>query len=350
MVPLKVKYEKIRDGKFNIKVEFDDDAKPGLYKLKTTLTVNGQIYVSESEFAWGLVSLNTAKSTYNPGETADFIIVVLDNQGHPVCDANLSMGITSPDSTITMLSSGNGITANSECGLYDAMYTTTIEGTHLVDINAQTQGIDTDFSTTFDVAEYFEFDIIRTAQSKIDPINNPNSFDVRIDIESFTGANSVKITEYLPSVFEVVTDAKVKLVGDYKVLSWNEKLVEGKTFVEYSYSIPLVFPQLYALGPIEIGYGSGQTFTEARPWFVAADPATVDSGPGTDITRGETARKVFQNPRSNQDYYVFYEGALSLSYAIPIESTAVLVNTLLALVVLSNVGAVLAEEAKVTFL
>jgi len=67
-----------------------------------------------------------------------------------------------------MLSSGNGITANSECGLYDSVYTTTVEGTYLVDINAQTQEINTDFSTTFDVADYFEFDIIRTAPSKTD--------------------------------------------------------------------------------------------------------------------------------------------------------------------------------------
>ena len=273
---LKVNYEKIRDGKFTIKIEFDKDSKPGLYKLKTTLTVNGQTFVSESEFAWGLVSLNTVKSIYNPGEIADFVIVVLDNGGHPVCDANLTMGITAPDSKITMLSSGNGITTNAECGLYDTQYTTTVEGTYLVDINAQTQGINTNFSTTFDVSSFFEFDIVRTAQSMIDPTSNPNSFDVRIDIESFVGGQSVVIKESIPVVFDVVTDGTVQIVGDTKVITWNKSLVGDKTFVEYSYSIPLVFPQLYALGPIEINYGQS-LFTEARPWFVAADPAWFDS-------------------------------------------------------------------------
>ncbi len=73
LIPLKINYEKLRDGKFNIKVEFDKDTKPGLYKLKTTLTVDGQTFVSESEFAWGLVSLNTVKSIYKPGETAEFV-------------------------------------------------------------------------------------------------------------------------------------------------------------------------------------------------------------------------------------------------------------------------------------
>ncbi|MEK0370944.1 MAG: LamG-like jellyroll fold domain-containing protein, partial [Nitrosopumilus sp.] len=278
LIPLKINYEKLRDGKFNIIVEFDKDTKPGLYKLKTTLTVNGQTFVSESEFAWGLVSLNTVKSIYKPGETAEFVIVVLDNEGHPVSNANLVMMITAPNSEITNLSLGNGITANEESGLYDAEYTTSVEGTYLVDINAQTEGINTDFSTTFDVAGFFEFDIIRTAQSKIDPITNPNSFDVRIDIESFVGGQSLEIKETVPSVFDVVTDASVQAVGDTKILTWNKQLIEDKTYVEYSYSIPLEFPQLYALGPIEINYGDLQTFTEARPWFVAADPqfATPD--------------------------------------------------------------------------
>ena len=124
IIPLKIYYEKLRDGKFSITVEFDKDTKPGLYKLKTTLTVNGQTYVSESEFAWGLVSLNTVKSIYKPGDTAEFVIVVLDSEGHPVSNANLSMSITAPNSKITNLSSGNGITANEESGLYDAKYDT----------------------------------------------------------------------------------------------------------------------------------------------------------------------------------------------------------------------------------
>jgi len=283
-ISLNVEYEKLRDGKFSISLAFDQNSKPGLYKLKTTLTVDGKTYVSEEEFAWGLVSLNTKKSIYRPGETADFIIVVLDSAGHPVCDANLSMKITEPDSRITMLSSGNGMTANPECGLYDAQYTTSIEGTYTVDINAIAQGINTNFSTTFDVAEYFEFDIVRTADSKVDPINNPNSFGVRIDIESFVGADFIEIKEFVPTEFGVLfTDANIQIVNDTQVLTWNKQLIGNQTFVEYSYSIPLEFPQLYALGPVEINYGNLQTFTEARPWFVAADP---DVTPNLQVEKG----------------------------------------------------------------
>ena len=249
LVSMESKYEKIRDGKFNLKIAFDNNNKPGLYKIKTTFSMNDQDYIVEKEFAWGLVSLNTAKSIYQPGDISDFIIAVLDNQGHPVCDANLSMNITDPNSQITTLSSGSGITANEECGLYDAQFTTVIEGIHNVDINAQASRINTNFSTTFSVLDYFEFDIVRDAQSKIDPVSNPNSFDVRIDIESFVDEDAIVISETVPKVFDVITDAHVETIGNFKVLTWTKDLIDEKTSVEYSYSVPLEFPKLYALGP-----------------------------------------------------------------------------------------------------
>ena len=166
---LKSEIQKHRDGKFAIKLLPDSFTKPGLYKLKTTIIVDGTETVIEDEFAWGLVSLNTKKSVYKPGDTAEFVIVVLDSDGHPVCDANLSMNIVSPDSQMNTLSTENGIIPNSECGLYDAKYVTISEGQYYVDVNAQTDSINTNFITTFDVSSFFEFDITRIAQSKIDP-------------------------------------------------------------------------------------------------------------------------------------------------------------------------------------
>jgi len=144
-------------------------AKPGIYTVESTITVDETEYTINEEFAWGLVSLNTKKSTYYPGDTAEFEIVVLDSVGSPVCDANLVMSING-----TTLSSGAGISPNADCGIYDAVYETGIEGTYYVNISAIAEGIQTGFETTFDVASFVEFDIIRTAQSKIDPVNNPN--------------------------------------------------------------------------------------------------------------------------------------------------------------------------------
>ncbi|MEM2160764.1 MAG: LamG-like jellyroll fold domain-containing protein, partial [Candidatus Nitrosotenuis sp.] len=295
-------FEKVRDGKFKIALSSDDIKQPGLYKIKTIITIDGEQYTSEKEFAWGLVSLNTKKSIYKPGETADFVIVVLDNEGHPVCNANLSMDIRSPDSVISNLSSENGISANEECGLYDAQYITSSSGTYDVNIHASSTNVDTNFSTTFDVRNNFDFDIVRTAQSKIDPVNNPNSFNVTIDIESFAGNNPLEITEYVPSVFDIRTDGQVHQIGDRKVITWNKELIDGKANVSYAYSIPLEFPKLYALGPIEIN--SSTVFTEARNWFVAADPQVFNDGAGA--TLGGTCA-----PFSNADTLIASTGATS---------------------------------------
>ena len=84
-------FEKEREGKFDVEVLSDAVAKPGIYTVESTITVDQTEYTINEEFAWGLVSLNTKKSTYYPGETAEFEIVVLDSVGSPVCDASLVM-------------------------------------------------------------------------------------------------------------------------------------------------------------------------------------------------------------------------------------------------------------------
>ena len=114
----------------------------------------------------------------------------------------------------TTLSSGAGITSNAECGIYDATYDTGIEGTYNVDISAVADGIQTGFETTFDVAEFIEFDIIRTAQSKIDPVNNPNKFEVVIDVTSHTNSTDIQIVESVPSVFDIVSAGNIAESAD----------------------------------------------------------------------------------------------------------------------------------------
>ena len=242
--------------------------KPGIYTIKNTITVDDNQYTIDEEFAWGLVSLNTKKSTYYPGDTAEFVIVVLDSVGSPVCDANLVMSING-----TTLSSGAGITSNAECGIYDARYDTGIEGTYNVDISAVADGIQTGFETTFDVAEYIEFDIIRTAQSKIDPISNPNEFDVLVDITSHIGATDIQIVETVPAVFDIITDGQTSTEEGITTITWDKTLDGDNTQISYTYAVPLIFPDLYPLGGIQINH-DGETFSESRPWFVANDPVT----------------------------------------------------------------------------
>ncbi|TLX65602.1 MAG: hypothetical protein E6L02_08100 [Thaumarchaeota archaeon] len=279
--------EQILEGKYNITLSSTRDAKPGIYTVKTILIKDGKTYTTQDQFAWGLVSLNTKKSIYRPGETADFVIVVLDNGGHPVCDSNISMNITNPNSQTTTLSSGNGIMPNIKCGLYDASFTTTSEGNYTIGVSAQNPSGTANFSTSFLVQNSYAFDIIRTADSKIDPVNDTNSFNVQIDIGSYVKTDSVKIQEFVPSVFNVTTDAKVETLDDTKILTWDKDLISNQTSIQYSYSVPLEFPKLYALGPVQITYDNNKTFNEARPWFVAVDPESgFHKGSGVVIPLG----------------------------------------------------------------
>ncbi|MCE9617978.1 MAG: hypothetical protein K8Q88_06430 [Nitrosarchaeum sp.] len=281
LADIKYQYEKVRDGKFKLDLIFDsDNATPGLYKVKTTLLVDGQAHVVETEFAWGLVSLNTAKSIYKPEETADFIIVVLNSTGNPVCNSNIMMTVTDPENHQSILTSENGIIPNSECGLYDAQYRTTQTGNYTINITAETQTGVAIFSTYFMVQNQFDYEIIRTAESKIDPVNDPNEFEVNIDVTSFIGQGQLTIQEYVPAVFDIQTDGTVQEIGHKKIITWNKNPENNSTSVSYTYSVPLEYPKLYALGKLEILRDGYPTFTEARNWFVAVDPAVFNDGAG----------------------------------------------------------------------
>src|SRR5256712_1393812 len=296
--------EQIVEGKFNITLSSTRDARPGVYTVTTTLVKDGKTYTAEDQYAWGLVSLNTQKSIYKPGEVANFIIVVLDNGGHSVCNATIVMNVHDPSSNVTTLTSENGITPDPECGLYNAHYTTKSEGNYTIDMTAQNPSGTAAFSTSFSVQNSYSFDIVRTADSKIDPVDNPNLFNVTVDIGSYVNATSVTIQESVPSVFNVKTDANVKTVGDTKILTWNKDLIGNKTSIKYSYSVPLEFPRLYALGPMQIAYEKNQTFTEARPWFVANDPANSQFVQGTGITvktAATTIAKFTSNLKTTDD-------------------------------------------------
>jgi len=263
--------QNIGKGKFKVKLEKKKAFKPGIYKLLVRIIREGETIEEELWFQWGLVSLNTRKSIYKPGELAEFIIVVLNKDGSPVCDASILLVVKDPNGSTTNFSTAlNTITPNEDCGLYAAVYPTQIEGTHNITINAKAEGVESNFETNFLVQQFFDFDILRTAESKIDPTIK-NKFDVRIDITSFTGENSIEITEFVPKEFTINADSSIQEVGDAKILAWSKDLVGGKTFVEYSYSVPLIWPYLYELGEAEIFYNN-QVFTEARPWYVAVDP------------------------------------------------------------------------------
>ena len=136
IISLSPEISELRDGKFEVVVPGGRAMKPGLYTLKVELEKDGQVYVVEEDFQWGLVSLNTEKSIYKPGENADFIIVVLDEDGRPVCNANVSLIVSDPDGGENYFSTDGEILPSGECGIYGLDYLTGVEGEYEIDVTA----------------------------------------------------------------------------------------------------------------------------------------------------------------------------------------------------------------------
>jgi hypothetical protein len=73
-----------------------ENFRPGKYKVTIDFEKDGKSYHFEPEFTWGVLAINTNKSIYLTGEKAFFQMAVLDTLGHTVCDANLTLEITTP--------------------------------------------------------------------------------------------------------------------------------------------------------------------------------------------------------------------------------------------------------------
>jgi murein DD-endopeptidase MepM/ murein hydrolase activator NlpD len=87
--------------------------KPGKYHLKIT---DSQGNVSNQEFFWGILAINTNKSIYQPNERAKLQFSVLDETGKMNCDASLRLTIKPPTGESKEYATTDGsIKANPEC-------------------------------------------------------------------------------------------------------------------------------------------------------------------------------------------------------------------------------------------
>jgi len=252
-------------GKFHIKFNSSRGQMAGLYKLVVGTDSTKQEYW----FKWGLVSVNTRKSIYRPGEVAEIIMVVLDKDGHLRSEAQIELTITNPNKEVLVLSTNEGVYESSK-GVYRANYPVEVEGKHLIHVDAK-GGMDAEIDSHFMSKEHFEFDIIRDTPVTIDP--SRNDLESSIQIISFTDAEKFNFREVLPSAFDLIDDggAEITEEGDTKILEWVN--LTNNSVVSYEAEIPKIWPYLYMLGPAEVEYENG-IFKEARQWHFAVDPGT----------------------------------------------------------------------------
>jgi len=250
--------------------------RPGLYRLRIWFLRNNVIYFTESSFIWGVLVVNFNKSIYTVDDSAKIGFGVLDDGGNTICDAEIAATVAFPGGKTEVLSTKNGTIRKSEtCGPitvtnnpdYSAEVVAAATGTYRVSVVAETRNGIRRIDDSFEVQDTPIFDIEREGPTRIYP---PSEYRMTLVIkanEDYTGP----VTETLPNFFDI--RAKTfddRVVGPEKqTLTWNVIMKKGDyRQLYYYFKAPDVSPELYRLGPLQVG-----AWSETREWQIAADAA-----------------------------------------------------------------------------
>ena len=179
--------------------------KPGKYTIKIT---DAQGNSTTQDFTWGVLAINTNKSIYLPGETAQIAIAVLDETGNMVCNADVTLGITDSLGHTQMLTTENGdIVVNDICSKhafsltpdYQTSYVVGPAGKYTMNLSATTSNGTYSISDSFAVANTVDFDVKRTSATRLYP---PFWYPVTMTVTANKDFSGV-ITDYVPATFEI---------------------------------------------------------------------------------------------------------------------------------------------------
>lgn len=240
------------------------DLSPGEYTI--TVTDSTGAYDTQN-FSWGVLALNTNKSVYLPGNTAQLAFAVLDNHGEMVCDANLNLSIVAPDDSVTTLSTANSdiIVNESVCTSkaftldpdYFATLPVSMVGTYALTLTATTPDGTHTISDSFEVANSIPFDIERVTATRIYPVHQ---YPVTLKIHTYQDYTGF-VHDRIPSSFLSSPPSQ------NDTIQWEVAWVKDQDYtLTYTFDAPDVSPAFYTLGPATIG-----NFTETRSWSLAID-------------------------------------------------------------------------------
>lgn len=321
-------------GKTTVTVPADILARegPGAYTLTVSAAQGGETVTSSQDFTWGVLAMNFDRSTYEPGQSAAIGIGVLDNFGHTLCDARLTLTITDPSGGITNLTTDNGsIEPSLECGTtivtdqpdYATSYQPEKIGRYEVLLEADTKNGRRQMEAAFEATTTAPYITSRASATRIYPWE---AYPVEITLTARQPFNG-EIIETVPASFEV-SNIEVRDSNGLKIASpaglsaealakaeasgegsenWTlkieeeagrKKLIWGDAFMQagdmvtlsYTYDAPNESPQFYLAGPLELfspyegevpsgseaeGFRGKAVWAEPRAWQIAAD-ATMD--------------------------------------------------------------------------
>lgn len=266
-----------QNGVFEIGIDGTSQYMPGRYTLKVDLTTASGAQTLTQDFLWGVLAINVRRSYEQTNHETQIGMSVLDNAGRTQCAAEVELAVTDPSGRKVRFKTSDGtIAIDPDCvdrGVtnnpdYAALYTTGNEGEYTMEMTATIADGTRSLTDTFQVKDDVPFDIERTAfPTRIYPVPEyPVELTIKAS-ESYQG----KITETVPESFDIsaVSDnSDVKPAGkDTQQIVWEVDWLAGETHtLGYTIKFPMITPEWYLIGPLEIG-----KFSEARQWQIASD-------------------------------------------------------------------------------
>ena len=286
-----------KDGLVSISIPEDQQAKmkPGQYTIELFLEEGGASVSDSFDFQWGILAINTNKTEYTYGETAEVSMGALTLNGNTLCNADLRLYVVNPRGGITT----TPVVQSGEC-----------KGNNVVDVPDYTSSVLLDDAGSYEL--YLErignngevightgmnFEVVlnqpltieRVGPTRIFP---PAPYPMQITVTAEKGFSGT-LVERVPNTFAVsAAGADINDVNGELELTWDINLLAGQQkTVSYTFDAPDLSPYLYELGPAELVAAKGgnrnqngsstasstpsrstnQGFVEHRQWQIASD-------------------------------------------------------------------------------
>jgi len=262
-------------GRVKVNIGSARELRPGNYTV-VLKTKHGRKVVEETRtFAWGVVTLNTPKTSYRLGENIPVVAGIVDEAGRTVCDAGLTLTITRPDGSTRILKSADGgLTVSSTCGPksvtpepdYLARFPADQSGRYVLRLEAETTSGIQEVSQTVDVGIEASMTVERVGPTRINP-TEPYLMHLFVTPKvDYRG----RVLDVLPgsfSVYDPNNNGSVEQTGETKTVAWHVEWQAGTEYeLTYTFDAPDRSPALFSVGP----FGS-DIFTESRVWNIASD-------------------------------------------------------------------------------
>jgi len=272
------------DDVWSFSTKMPDGTSPGKYTLTIQVTdERGGTQTIAQDFMWGVLALNSDKTVYKPGETANFAITTLDENGATVCDGEVSLRVSGPGQDSKYSTNDESIIKSDNCEVYGPDFTPDYQASHVLGgdgkytltLEAKTENGEFVIVDVIEVRSNDPISISRTGPTRAyPPITYPMTIEIKAE-QDFFGT----IEEVVPSSFRVrpgIDDIKgydrSEIRNSLNYLAWDIDLKAGESIkLGYDFKVPVVSPAFYLLGPAKAESGGVTVFEEVRQWQIAGD-------------------------------------------------------------------------------